>query len=479
MVEAALLARVVLAIVLAVAGLSKLRRQAATTEAAVGLGVPEPLAPIIGWSLGPVELGLAAGLLMPGTGLAASVLSAGILVVFSIAIAVALRRPSPPACNCFGATSSDPLDRRALIRNGALVALAAVAIAGGDADVVTWVEARIADAGLARTLALVVVLLVVQAVVSGVLLSRRGVAPESTSAHAAGSGHGLPIGVKAPAFVLPSVDRTGDVSLEDLLDPGRPVLLFSMASDCEPCRALLPELAAWQQALRGEVTIVVAAAGGPEANRTKAAEYELDHVLLQHGSEVDLAYEVPGTPAAVLIDPDGRIASPVSAGAPDIRTLVHSILETNGAPVEGPTPSRPLYTGDPAPTLYLRDPAGGPVDLRQSLGKIVIVVFWSPTCSYCEALRNDLRAWDADREAQAVELLLVTPEAEDPAIGTVALDPDGTTAAAFGSTGTPSAVLVDAQGRIASDLAVGGPEVLALARRASRLGALALRFGPS
>jgi hypothetical protein len=34
----------------------------------------------------------------------------------------------------------------------------------------------------------------------------------------------------------------------------------------------------------------------------------------------------------------------------------------------------------------------------------------------------------------------------------------------FGATGTPSAVLVDAEGRIASSVTVGGPAVLALAR---------------
>ena len=34
---------------------------------------------------------------------------------------------------------------------------------------------------------------------------------------------------------------------------------------------------------------------------------------------------------------------------------------------------------------------------------------------------------------------------------------------AFGATGTPSAVLVDAEGRIASDVAVGAPAVMGLA----------------
>ncbi|MDP8925009.1 MAG: hypothetical protein M3O34_19350, partial [Chloroflexota bacterium] len=44
----------------------------------------------------------------------------------------------------------------------------------------------------------------------------------------------------------------------------------------------------------------------------------------------------------------------------------------------------------------------------------------------------------------------------------VALDQTFSTGTAFGVNGTPMGVLIDAQGRIASDLAVGSPAVLAL-----------------
>jgi hypothetical protein len=45
----------------------------------------------------------------------------------------------------------------------------------------------------------------------------------------------------------------------------------------------------------------------------------------------------------------------------------------------------------------------------------------------------------------------------------VLLDPAFTAGRAFGVTGTPSAVLLDDRGRIASEIAVGGPAVLELA----------------
>jgi hypothetical protein len=46
----------------------------------------------------------------------------------------------------------------------------------------------------------------------------------------------------------------------------------------------------------------------------------------------------------------------------------------------------------------------------------------------------------------------------------VVLDQPFSGGRAFGAPGTPSAVLVDSEGKIASELAVGGPAVLRLAR---------------
>ncbi|MBA2755562.1 MAG: hypothetical protein H0U40_14060 [Chloroflexia bacterium] len=48
---------------------------------------------------------------------------------------------------------------------------------------------------------------------------------------------------------------------------------------------------------------------------------------------------------------------------------------------------------------------------------------------------------------------------------TVVLDQGFATGGSFGVSGTPSAILIDAEGRIASDPAVGAPAVLALANR--------------
>jgi hypothetical protein len=50
----------------------------------------------------------------------------------------------------------------------------------------------------------------------------------------------------------------------------------------------------------------------------------------------------------------------------------------------------------------------------------------------------------------------------------VVLEQGFATGSAFGANGTPSAVLVDSEGKIASEVAVGAPAVLALADGGSR-----------
>ena len=81
---------------------------------------------------------------------------------------------------------------------------------------------------------------------------------------------------------------------------------------------------------------------------------------------------------------------------------------------------------------------------------------------------NDLKAWEADPPEGAPKLLVVSSGtvAENKAMGlrsTVVLDQNFSVGSAFGASGTPSAVLVDSEGKVASEVAVGAPAVLGLA----------------
>ncbi len=126
-----------------------------------------------------------------------------------------------------------------------------------------------------------------------------------------------------------------------------------------------------------------------------------------------------------------------------------------------------LPVGSPAPTFELPTPSGGRLRLADLRGEDVLVLFWSPGCGFCQAIRDDILAWEVERPAGAPTLVVVSSGSavETSADGfrsRVALDETFEVARSFGATGTPTAVLVDRQGRIASPLAVGTETVLAL-----------------
>ena len=94
--------------------------------------------------------------------------------------------------------------------------------------------------------------------------------------------------------------------------------------------------------------------------------------------------------------------------------------------------------------------------------------FWNPGCGFCQQMLPDLKVWEENRPEGAPKLLFVSAGTEEAnkemgLASTVVLDQHFSVGRAFGASGTPSAVLVDAEGRMDSEVAVGAPAVLELA----------------
>jgi peroxiredoxin len=135
-----------------------------------------------------------------------------------------------------------------------------------------------------------------------------------------------------------------------------------------------------------------------------------------------------------------------------------------------PAPSSPvsLKEGEPAPELRLPDLTGKLVDLADFRGSQTLVLFWNPGCGFCQRMLEDVKRWEARPPQGAPQLLVVstgTVEANE-ALGLrspVLLDEGFHAGSTFGANGTPMAVLIDAEGKIASQVAAGAQAVLALA----------------
>lgn len=501
-----LLVRLVLAVAFAVAGVAKLADLTGSRQAMRDFGVPARLAKPLGTLLPLVELAVALALVPRASAWWGALGGLVLLLAFVAGIGTNLARGKQPACHCFGQLHSAPAGWPTLARNGVLAAVAGFILwQGRDApglSVVAWADDLSTVEGVALGIALLALVLAAAvgwAIVH--LLSQHGRLLLRLDALEAASGvtpqqaatdrptTGLPAGTPAPAFSLSGLHGE-TLTLDALRAAGKSVLLVFSDPGCGPCNALMPEIGRWQREHAAAMTVAVVSRGTPEANRAKASEHGVGTVLLQQNREVAEAYRTNGTPTAVLVRPDGTIGSPTAAGAEAIRSLVarttgSAVAPTiplrpvpgngggsqarNGAPPPVPTP-RPAAPkpGDPAPTVRLPDLDGAEVDLADFTGQPTLVLFWNPGCGFCQRMLDDLKSWEADSPADAPRLLVVSTGSaetnrEMDLRSTVVLDQGFSAGRAFGASGTPSAVLVDAEGKIASAVAVGAPAVLALA----------------
>lgn len=478
--------RLVLIAVLAVAGAAKLADRPGAREAVRGFGVPEALSGPVAALLPLIELATAVLLLTTITAAVGAALALVLMLVFSAAIARSLARGEAPDCHCFGALHSEPAGPRTLIRNLLLAALAAISLAGGAGTSAThWLAGFNTGA-----LAILVLSVALAAAVAGSaafalrLLRRNGelllrvdeledaleasglAVPVADSAPAAG----LPAGTPAPAFALPNLDGQA-VSLSDLRDRTQDLLLVFTDPDCGPCTALLPQVGEWQRERPGGLRLVVISRGEPADNKAHAEQHGLVDVLIQNDREISELYAVSATPGALVVAADGTIASAAHAGEDQIRALIDSrtgvVLPIHRAAAPAPPPAPAAAEGAPAPDPALRTLDGKIVRLSQRLSDDgTLVVFWNPGCGFCQQMLDSLRELDA----RGPGLLVIStgdPQANrDMGLeAPVLLDEDFSAGSAVAAAGTPSAVLIDAQRRIASPVAVGADAVLALADR--------------
>jgi peroxiredoxin len=508
-----LAARLILAAVFAVSGISKLFDLSGSQAAMRSFGVPERFTRAGGIALPIAEL-VIAGLLVPAaTARWGALLALILLAVFIAGISYSLFRGRKFDCHCFGQLTTSEIGPPTLIRNAVLAVLAAFVVISGFVNNTPGPGLADIFRGLSAfewvMLAIGVILLAALAGVSWLLvhllgqngrllvrLDRIEAALEDADIEIPATDEdeddedeedeGLAFGAPAPAFSLSGLYGE-TMTLDALRAADKPVLLLFTDPTCGPCNAMMGDVGKWQRDLSEKLTIAVVTRGSLEENRNKAKQYNLTHVLMQRDNEVADAYQTYGTPTAVLVRPDGTIGSAAAGGAQQIRTLVKQAAEGK-VPVPSPRLAavpRPVKARQPAanaqaprgiasigkdaPVVELTNLDGETVRLADFAGHPTAVLFWNPGCGFCQRMVDDLKAWESNKPEGAPKLLVVSTgeveqTREQDLTSPVVLDSGFTVGRAFGASGTPSAVLVGADGKIASGLAVGGPTVISLLR---------------
>jgi thiol-disulfide isomerase/thioredoxin/uncharacterized membrane protein YphA (DoxX/SURF4 family) len=483
-----LLTRLFLSAIFLLAGVGKLLDLEGSEKAVREFGAPAELAKTFAVALPFAEIVFAVCLLFVETSWLGAIGALLLLLSFIGGMIWQLAQGRAPDCHCFGAIQSEPVSKKSLIRNVVFATLALFLVAQGRDN--QGLDIAGASSGENSFMSIILGLAVVGLLVAVVFYLKK-ISEQQTqimrrievlelTAHEGGKSiarddlthpeDGLPIGAPAPDFVLPDLNGK-PVSFEQFLAARKPLLMFFVSPSCAPCAALLPEIETWQKELKDKVNFVFISSGRAKENAEKfgAAEGEFKRVLLQKDNEVSELFYAKWTPTALLVNADGNVASAPAFGDVKIRELVESVKTAAAADDELRfiANGQGKIIGQPLPEFSLPDADGKPFDSKAILGKKTLVAYWSPTCGFCQQMLDELREWDKTKGADEPNLLLVSSgEAETNRAfelnSPVVLDEKREIAEKLGMEGTPSAVLVDENGRIVSQVAAGAPRIWAL-----------------
>ena len=240
------------------------------------------------------------------------------------------------------------------------------------------------------------------------------------------------------------------VTATELLAPGRPLLLIFVHPSCGPCYELLPNVAGWSRVYGDRLTIALVSAGTPERNRAMLGDDGITAaaVLVQAEHELADRFGVEMAPAALLIQPDGRLTGEPALGADAIRQLVATTLGLALRPT--PAPAAVARTaGESVPAIRRPTIDGAVVELGGPQATPTLLLFISPGCPHCDDLLPQIRDWETRTEGPRLLMISRGPLGlnRDLALrAPMILDDDRALAETFGVSGTPAAVLIDAGG---------------------------------
>lgn len=320
---------------------------------------------------------------------------------------------------------------------------------------------------------------------------------------AAVAGFGVPERLAAPiGTLLPVAEITAAVLL---LDPntaraGAVVALVLLAGFCvgiarSMARGEAPDCHCFGQlhsepvgprvlirnlALAGLAVFALAAGNDPGADLLPSFD-GTSGALLVSGLVAAILIALGTTAYLQLLRNHGRLLLRVES--------LEGALRARGIAVPQAEASAPgLPVGAPAPAFSLERLAGErlSLDALRARGKPVLLVFTDPGCGPCRTLAPRLAEWHSEAGAPITIVPIsrgaVEPTrnefGDSPLAGDLLLEENIEVSQTYKATATPSAVLVNAAGKIASPVAAGDQAILQLARNSVAPALPVVQAGP-
>jgi peroxiredoxin len=270
-------------------------------------------------------------------------------------------------------------------------------------------------------------------------------------------------------------------------------LLIFFNPKCGYCGKMAEDLAALPlEGAKGRAIQIVVTTGDRDENLRFIAQHEIRCVvLLQKEMEVAAQFYAKGTPMGYRIDAQGRIASELAVGAEPLLAVAdrphqHASggtgngSQSHGKPVD-PSLARSrlnregLKAGTIAPDFRLPRIDEGELSLSELQGRRVLLVFSDPNCGPCDELAPHLEELHCQRPDLQVLMVsrldAVATRAKADSLGLrfpIVMQTQWEVSLKYAMFATPIGYLIDEQGIILKDAAVGVGPILALTAETSR-----------
>lgn len=480
--------RIFLFAVFAIAGIAKLVDLEGSKKALRDFGVDEDAAEGLAIALPIAELVFAVMLLPLWTAWFGAIGVFLLLIIFIGAMIWQLAQGKAPDCHCFGAIHSEPVSKKSLIRNIVFAILAFFLILQG------YYDQGLGLSELDNEMAIQLILgLTSIGLLGAIVFYLKKISEQQTQimrrieliellAHEGGReakreeigdiNSRLPLGALIPQFEVKDLNGK-TVSSGQILSKKKPKLFFFVSPSCGPCGALMPEIEQWQEELKHKIEFIFISRGEAKENAEKFGGKTFKQIFLQKDREISEIFKAKWTPTAIFVNYEGTIGSYPAVGDEAIRELVGKIkaenaeealalVETNG--------SNGIKIGEDIPGFSLKDLNDREITTQDLQGRKTLITFWNMNCPFCLEMLPDLRKWEEEKVAGEPHLLVFS-EGEAAAhqeLGLkspVLLDEGRKTSNQLGMNGTPSAILVDENGRIVSETAIGEEQIWELIGR--------------
>lgn len=478
-----LLIRLVLFGVFAVAGAAKILDLKGSEKAVKAFGVPDSVAKPLGILLPIAELAFAFCLLFTSYSWIGSIGALVLLAAFISGMLWQLRQGNAPDCHCFGQIHSEPVSWKSIARNALIALLAIVLIFAGRTNqglALGDTNSEIVQNVLLAILSIVAVIAasyiyrltkenadlkyrleLVELMDTGGQPVERAASGDPTDS--------LPIGAPFPDFALSDINGRM-VTFEHLLVDFKPKIFLFVGPDCGPCKLLLEEFAEWKREFEPDIRLIFISKGSEEENRERFGSLA-DGMLLQKGMEFANKLYIKWTPAAIYVSADGNIAGHPAVGDVAIRDMIARLRnEDHTAPnfhLENRRKITRMKLGQTVPDFSLSDLEGNMIGREFFSDRPSIAFFVTTTCSFCAEVIDHLRIWEASAEKNGYNAIVFSDG--DPDLHRsyglktpIVLDKDYKVSANIGMFGAPCALLIDEEGRVASETATGSPMIWSL-----------------